>query len=136
MTNPHARSAARSTGTETEAEAMNTNHLKQIVLGTTLVAAVSAGIAVAPASSGSTPAPAPMQTGSRATHHSTPNDCIRRNGGDWNACNVGNSGQGDPPFQITRPRTPNECILVNLGDFNACNVGNNGRGDLPYKPVK
>jgi hypothetical protein len=27
----------------------------------------------------------------------TPNDCIRLNGGDYNACNVGNSGRGDLP---------------------------------------
>jgi hypothetical protein len=29
----------------------------------------------------------------------TPNQCIRLNGGDYNACNVGNSGRGDLPYQ-------------------------------------
>ena len=29
----------------------------------------------------------------------TPNECIRINGGDFNACNVGNSGRGDLPYQ-------------------------------------
>jgi hypothetical protein len=28
----------------------------------------------------------------------TPNECIRVNGGDWTACNVGNSGRGDLPY--------------------------------------
>lgn len=29
----------------------------------------------------------------------TPNECIRANGGDYNACNVGNSGRGDLPYR-------------------------------------
>jgi hypothetical protein len=32
-------------------------------------------------------------------HALTPNDCIRLNGGDYNACNVGNSGRGDLPYR-------------------------------------
>ena len=66
----------------------------------------------------------------------TPNSCIALNQGDWNACNVGNSGRGDLPYKpvASTPRTPNECIKINHGDWNACNVGNSGRGDLPYKP--
>jgi hypothetical protein len=28
----------------------------------------------------------------------TPDQCIQRNGGDYNACNVGNSGRGDLPY--------------------------------------
>jgi hypothetical protein len=39
----------------------------------------------------------------------TPNSCIARNQGDWNACNVGNSGRGDLPFKLI-PDTPNSCI--------------------------
>jgi hypothetical protein len=62
----------------------------------------------------------------------TPNSCIERNQGDFNACNVGNSGRGDLPYRPTV--TPNSCIDLNQGDFNACNVGNSGRGDLPYRP--
>ncbi len=62
----------------------------------------------------------------------TPNSCIRLNHGDFNACNVANSGRGDLPY---RPiATPNSCIRLNHGDFNACNVANSGRGDLPYRP--
>jgi len=29
----------------------------------------------------------------------TPNSCIELNGGDFNACNVGNSGRGDLPYR-------------------------------------
>jgi hypothetical protein len=63
----------------------------------------------------------------------TPASCIERNHGDWNACNVGNSGRGDQPYKPV-PYTPNECIRRNHGDWNACNVGNSGRGDRPYLP--
>jgi hypothetical protein len=61
----------------------------------------------------------------------TPDSCIALNQGDWNACNVGNSGRGD---QLHRSitNTPNVCIALNQGDWNACNVGNSGRGDLLY----
>jgi hypothetical protein len=57
------------------------------------------------------------------------------NGGDWNACNVGNSGRGDLPYQTPVRHSPNQCITLNGGDWNACNVGNNGRGDLPHQPA-
>jgi hypothetical protein len=66
----------------------------------------------------------------------TPNTCIERNHGDWNACNVDNSAAGNRAYQITKaPRTPDECIKRNNGDFNACNVGNSGAGNLHYLPV-
>lgn len=65
----------------------------------------------------------------------TPNSCIDLNHGDWNACNVGNSGRGDLPYRPVTVDTPNTCIERNQGDWNACNVGNSGRGDLPYRPV-
>jgi len=64
----------------------------------------------------------------------TPNHCIRVNHGDYNACNVGNSGGGDLPYHRVAT-TPDDCIRVNHGDYNACNVGNSGGGDLPYKPI-
>jgi hypothetical protein len=35
---------------------------------------------------------------SNAGHPNTPDSCIERNHGDWNACNVGNSGRGDRPY--------------------------------------
>jgi hypothetical protein len=38
-------------------------------------------------------------TSSPTTRSWTPNDCIKLNGGDFNACNVGNSGRGDLPYQ-------------------------------------
>jgi hypothetical protein len=71
---------------------------------------------------------------SDTAHPDTPDSCIELNQGDWNACNVGNSGRGDLPYKPTTstPNTPNECIELNQGDWNACNVGNSGRGDLPY----
>lgn len=115
---------------------MNTTHVKQVVLVTVIVAGGASGIAVAAASGASQAAPASTPTGGHAMQHQTPSDCIQRNGGDWNACNVGHSGRGDAPFRITRPRTPDECILINAGDYNACAVGNDSRGDLPYKPVR
>jgi hypothetical protein len=65
---------------------------------------------------------------------STPNQCIRQNGGDYNACNVGNNGRGDLPYR--QPLTPNDCVRDNGGDYNACNVGNSGRGDLPYQAAR
>ena len=66
---------------------------------------------------------------------STPDACITVNGGDWNACNVGNSGRGDLPFRPAVEYSPSQCIALNGGDWNACNVGNGGRGDLPYRPA-
>ena len=67
----------------------------------------------------------------------TPNSCIALNKGDWNACNVGNSGAGDKPYRkVVRPSgTPDACIALNKGDWNACNVGNSGAGDKPYRAV-
>lgn len=58
---------------------------------TRLTATAAAVIALATA----TAAPSP-------THrHTTPSQCIIRNGGDHNACNVGNSGRVDLPYQST-----------------------------------
>jgi hypothetical protein len=70
---------------------------------------------------------------SQTLRSDTPNSCIALNQGDWNACNVGNSGRGDLPYASITD-TPNACIERNQGDWNACNVGNSGRGDLPYLP--
>ena len=42
----------------------------------------------------------PASTPARESQHSaTPNSCIERNHGDFNACNVGNSGRGDLPYR-------------------------------------
>ena len=34
-----------------------------------------------------------------AQHVMTPNQCVQLNGGDYVACNVGNSGRGDLPYR-------------------------------------
>jgi hypothetical protein len=116
---------------------MNVNSAQRLALGVTLVATLSGGLALAATSaSGSTQKPSSTPTSVLTGQPQTPNECIRLNGGDYNACNVGNSGRGDLPYKVIQPRTPNECILLNRGDYNACNVGNSGRGDLPYQPVK
>jgi roadblock/LC7 domain-containing protein len=92
----------------------------------------TSGIAAATAS--------PWQPGPGSPHQPgpphTPNQCIRLNGGDYNACNVGNSGAGNKPYEPVHALTPNDCIRINGGDYNACNVGNSGRGDLPYQPPR
>jgi hypothetical protein len=81
-------------------------------------------------------APSASAAANRPIGSSTPNSCIEVNGGDWTACNVGNSGWGDKAYRIRPSATPNSCIELNQGDANACNVGNSGRGDLPYRPVR
>ena len=53
----------------------------------TLVCIAAAALLAAPAVATASPA------------HRTPNDCIRLNGGDYNACNVGHSGRGDLPYR-------------------------------------
>jgi hypothetical protein len=55
---------------------------------------------------------------------STPSSCITVNGGDSNACNVGNSGRGDLPYRLSVDDSPNQCIRRNGGDWNACSVRN------------
>jgi roadblock/LC7 domain-containing protein len=100
---------------------MNRTGISKLIVTATLALA-TAGVPAAPSTAGS---------GSDYT----PSQCIRLNAGDFNACNVGNSGRGDRPYMGSRRFTPNDCIRLNAGDFNACNVGNSGRGDQPYLPV-
>jgi len=85
--------------------------------------ALAAAILAYPATSSAAPA-----------RPSTPNACITVNGGDWNACNVGNSGRGDLPYQPPVGYSPSQCIILNGGDWNACNAANTGRADLPNQP--
>ena len=87
------------------------------------VAALALATAVVAFPAASTAAPPPP---------STPNACITVNGGDWNACNVGNSGRGDLPYQPPVGYSASQCISRNGGDWNACNLGDSGRDDLPY----
>ena len=85
---------------------MNTN-AKRLIITATLVAATAATAASAPTSAAGLP---PQRAGgsSSSTAHRvwTPDDCIRLNGGDFNACNVGNSGRGDLPYQPVSMSAP------------------------------
>jgi len=78
---------------------MNTN-AKRFIITAALVAASSATAAVLPTQASSM-GNRHGGTRSSSTFHRgwTPNDCIRLNGGDFNACNVGSSGRGDLPYQ-------------------------------------
>jgi hypothetical protein len=55
----------------------------------------------------------------------TPDTCIEVNDGDWDACNVGNSGRGDLPYRPggAPAHSVARCIQVNQGDALACQVG-------------
>ena len=66
---------------------MTSTKAKRFAVAAFLVAATSGGVAVAATHS------------SPASSHWTPNDCISLNHGDYNGCNVGNSGGGGPPYQ-------------------------------------
>ena len=61
-----------------------------------VTAIVLGAVAFATSTGSGASAPKPAST---STSPFTPNACIRRNGGDYNACNVGNSGRGDLPYQ-------------------------------------
>jgi roadblock/LC7 domain-containing protein len=106
-------------------------YAKKLALATAFATLAIGGTAAATAS--------PWQSGPGGSYQpgrpQTPNQCIRLNGGDYNACNVGNSGAGNKPYEPMHALTPNDCIRVNGGDYNACNVGNSGRGDLPYRQL-
>lgn len=80
-----------------------------------VVAAGVLAIGAAGAAAGTTAA-----AGSAAT----PDTCILVNGGDWNACNVGNGGRGDVtylPVQLTSSAAA--CFDRNQGDALGCRVG-------------
>jgi roadblock/LC7 domain-containing protein len=105
-------------------------HAKKLAIAAAFATLATGGIAAAAAP--------PWQSVPGSSHQPgtphTPNQCIRLNGGDYNACNVGNSGAGDKPYRPVHTLTPNDCIRLTGGDYNACNVGNSGAGDLPYQP--
>jgi hypothetical protein len=93
-------SARRSGGLPREAKAMNTT-TKRIIISATLVAATSTSATfVAASSAGVEIKPVSPAPASRVVPYLTPDDCIRMNGGDYNACNVGNSGRGDLPYRL------------------------------------
>jgi hypothetical protein len=66
-------------------------------------------------------AAAPMAAASAGN----PDTCISMNGGDWNACNVGNAGRGDLAYVPAQPQPHSValCIRRNQGDAIACRVG-------------
>lgn len=66
---------------------MNSSHVKRLAVAAVVAMAMSGGVAVAAAS------------GPASSRVWTPNDCVRLNRGDYNACNVGNSGRGDLPYR-------------------------------------
>ena len=81
----------------------------------TVALALTAALVAVPATSTAAPPPP-----------SIPDACITVNGGDWNACNVGNSGRGDLPYRSSVGYSLSQCIRRNAGDWTACGVGNHG----------
>jgi hypothetical protein len=119
------RTLARSRSDAPHRSAQHARLRRRIVAAVAALAAVGTGYTTASAASAATPNRQPE----------TPNQCIRLNGGDYNACNVGYRGSGDLTYH-RGANTPNDCLKLNRGDYNACNVGNSGRGDLPYRPLE
>jgi hypothetical protein len=74
---------------------MNTIRISTFLV-TASLALASGGLA-APASS--SPSHRPTPTTLISGRVDTPDRCIRLNAGDYNACNVGNSGRGDLPYR-------------------------------------
>jgi hypothetical protein len=90
---------------------MHTKHARRAVIIATLVAGTSSGAALAATSdSGAAPRHTTPTSGFSSPAF-TPDDCIRRNGGDYNACNVGNSGRGDLPYQSVPTAWLNPALL-------------------------
>jgi hypothetical protein len=97
---PQPFSASPRSGPEKEAHIMNITYAHRLALGVTLVATLAGSLALAGTSaSGSTATPAGTSISMRTGQRTTPNGCILLNGGDYNACNVGNSGRGDLPYK-------------------------------------
>jgi hypothetical protein len=61
----------------------------------TMLAALSIG-------GGALAATTPWAAGAATHPAQTPDQCIQLNGGDWNACNVGNSGTGERQYLPVR----------------------------------
>jgi len=69
---------------------------KTALIALPLAATILGGIGIGTATGSGEPRTRPA---SHETSRLTPDDCIRVNGGDYNACNVGNSGRGDLPYR-------------------------------------
>jgi roadblock/LC7 domain-containing protein len=82
---------------------MNTTS-KRFLIAATIVAATSTGVVAAAASTPRSAATHVHTTSGTTSGSWTPNDCVRANGGDYAACNVGNSGRGDLPYLVVRAR--------------------------------
>ena len=63
---------------------------------------------------------------------STPNSCIELNKGDWNACNVGNSGAGDKPYRAVGARAASTSDARVEIDHSAWKAYDRRGGSLPY----
>lgn len=72
------------------------HRLTRYALRRRLIAAALAAVATAGAVYSNAEAKAPNR------QPNTPNQCIRLNHGDYNACNVGNSGRGDLPYRVVK----------------------------------
>jgi hypothetical protein len=76
---------------------MTSKRTRTIVISATLAALTAGGVTIAEAASGDGHSNQPNRKVTRQVM--TPDDCIRLNGGDYNACNVGNSGAGNLPYR-------------------------------------
>jgi hypothetical protein len=83
------RTLARSRSDAPHRSAQHARLRRRIVAAVAALAAAGTGYTTASAASAATPNRQPE----------TPNQCIRLNGGDYNACNVGNSSRGDVPYR-------------------------------------
>lgn len=75
---------------------MSSIRTRRLAIIAALIGATSGGAAFAATAVADSAPAAPA----RIQQHWTPNQCIQMNGGDYTACNVGNSGRGDLPYSV------------------------------------
>jgi hypothetical protein len=119
----HARLARAARSAHSSSKGGFLRSRRAIVIGA-LAASAAAG-ATFSAASGSTPSHTPT----------TPNECITLNGGDYNACNVGNTGRGDLPYQPASSPAPTDCVRHKYGDTDLCRAGDQARDNVPDRPA-
>ena len=76
---------------------MNINPTRTLVATVALSVFAAGGVAIATTETDGGHHSTTRSTTTKEPWH-TPNECIRINGGDFNACNVGNSGSGNGPY--------------------------------------
>lgn len=69
---------------------MSTEHAPATAIRLSLLSVIACAVAAC-----AWGAPSLSAVSSPVSTPATPNSCIALNGGDYNACNVGNSGRGD-----------------------------------------